>query len=634
MEAGLDTGPVYLRARDGHRSRARRRASCTIASRRSAPRRSIAALPGIADGIAAGGTPGRAHWRPMRQRIDKGEARLDWTQPGRGSWRAACARSTRGPCARARFGGERPAHLGGARRCRRAARRRGAGHRARGSGRRRASTSRRATAVLRLLRVQRPGGRAVSAGDFANRQRARRRRARAEHAPRARDEARASRCACAPARVVARRRGRGVSLARALPYACAGLARSARRRAAQGARVRHAARVPAARTPRCSSVSIARSRATGRARVRCSARAASALGHARRAARGRRRDGRRRARRCAATPPPGSSMRCCVAISASAPRSKPRPTPTKRRATLHPRWLLERLREDWPQDWNAIVDAGQRRAADVAARQSAARRRATTTRGASGRSRHRRAAVAHAPAALRLTPRLRRRMRCPASTTGLVSVQDAAAQLAAPLLDLAPGARVLDACAAPGGKTAHILEYCPRRACHGDRHRRRAPRTGAHDLARLGLARAARVRRTPATPAGLVGRRGLRPHPARRAVHGDGRDPAPSGHQAPAPRGRRRARSRASRRACSMRCGRCSRPGGRLLYATCSLLRREGAVQVERFLERNARRRAACRSTAAWGRAIGPGRQVLPGEDAMDGFYYSCLGEGSRGHSE
>ena len=46
----------------------------------------------------------------------------------------------------------------------------------------------------------------------------------------------------------------------------------------------------------------------------------------------------------------------------------------------------------------------------------------------------------------------------PGFSDGLVSVQDAAAQLAAPLLDLHDGMRVLDACAAPGGKTCHLLE--------------------------------------------------------------------------------------------------------------------------------------------------------------------------------
>ena len=65
-------------------------------------------------------------------------------------------------------------------------------------------------------------------------------------------------------------------------------------------------------------------------------------------------------------------------------------------------------------------------------------------------------------------------------------------------------------------------------------------------------------------------------------------------------------------------------PGGRMLYVTCSVLREEGGAQVERMLERTADARSVP-IAAGWGHACGPGRQVLPGEDAMDGFYYSCL---------
>src|SRR5262249_33490564 len=65
-------------------------------------------------------------------------------------------------------------------------------------------------------------------------------------------------------------------------------------------------------------------------------------------------------------------------------------------------------------------------------------------------------------------------------------------------------------------------------------------------------------------------------------------------------------------------------PGGRLVYASCSVLREEGAAQIARFLERTGDARAAIIDDP-WGRACGSGRQVLPGEDAMDGFYYSCL---------
>ncbi|MCK4586107.1 MAG: 16S rRNA (cytosine(967)-C(5))-methyltransferase, partial [Gammaproteobacteria bacterium] len=70
------------------------------------------------------------------------------------------------------------------------------------------------------------------------------------------------------------------------------------------------------------------------------------------------------------------------------------------------------------------------------------------------------------------------------------------------------------------------------------------------------------------------------------------------------------------------------KPGGMLLYATCSVLPRENSEQITAFVER-------CPDAvpvsipdsidAEWGRASGLGRQILPGENGMDGFYYACL---------
>ncbi len=74
----------------------------------------------------------------------------------------------------------------------------------------------------------------------------------------------------------------------------------------------------------------------------------------------------------------------------------------------------------------------------------------------------------------------------PGFDQGHVSVQDAGAQLAAPLLDLADGMRVLDACAAPGGKTGHILETAAVSVCAIDADPRRLERIG-ENLTRLGL---------------------------------------------------------------------------------------------------------------------------------------------------
>ena len=77
--------------------------------------------------------------------------------------------------------------------------------------------------------------------------------------------------------------------------------------------------------------------------------------------------------------------------------------------------------------------------------------------------------------------------RIPGFAEGLLSVQDAGAQYAARLLDLADGQRVLDACAAPGGKAAHILEQADVSLLALDSDPLRAARV-TDNLTRLGLA--------------------------------------------------------------------------------------------------------------------------------------------------
>jgi 16S rRNA (cytosine967-C5)-methyltransferase len=66
------------------------------------------------------------------------------------------------------------------------------------------------------------------------------------------------------------------------------------------------------------------------------------------------------------------------------------------------------------------------------------------------------------------------------------------------------------------------------------------------------------------------------------------------------------------------------RPGGTLVYATCSVLPAENGDQLAAFLAEHgdARSRAL---PGDWGRAVGAGRQILPGEAGMDGFFYACL---------
>jgi 16S rRNA (cytosine967-C5)-methyltransferase len=120
----------------------------------------------------------------------------------------------------------------------------------------------------------------------------------------------------------------------------------------------------------------------------------------------------------------------------------------------YPQWWLDALRAAWPHDWQPILEAGNR-AAPLTLRVN--RRQGSVAA-------YLQLLTDHGIDASRIGPdavRLQRPVpvaQIPGFDDGLVSVQDAAAQLAAPLLDLRDGMRVLDACAAPGGKSGHLLE--------------------------------------------------------------------------------------------------------------------------------------------------------------------------------
>jgi 16S rRNA (cytosine967-C5)-methyltransferase len=201
-------------------------------------------------------------------------------------------------------------------------------------------------------------------------------------------------------------------------------------------------------------------------------------------------------------------------------------------------------------------------------------------------------------------------------------VQDGAAQFAAALLDSVAGQRVLDACAAPGGKSAHILETADVRLTALDSDARRLPRI-TENLARLGLKADVRAG-DAAEPAkwwdGKPYDRILLDAPCS-ATGIVRRQPDIKLHRRAGDIARLVAEQARILDALWPLLG----PRGRLVYATCSLLGDENARQIARFLERHADARALDAAPPGWRRCDEGGAQNLPGEHGMDGFYYAVL---------
>jgi 16S rRNA (cytosine967-C5)-methyltransferase len=291
-------------------------------------------------------------------------------------------------------------------------------------------------------------------------------------------------------------------------------------------------------------------------------------------------------------------------------------------ASAWPEWLLDRVRRDWPQDVDAIVQASAQ-AAPLwlrVHRQRSTRAACLERLVASGIEAH----MPESPAdALRIDTSLPV-SALPGFTDGEVSVQDASAQLVADALSPAAGSRVLDACAAPGGKSAHLLERDPSlRLTALDVDAARLDKVRA-TFVRLALGRQARLWSADArdlgawwdgTPYDAI----LLDAPCS-ATGIVRRQPDVLLH--------RRETDLVALLATQARLldalWRTLAPDGVLLYATCSILHDENAHQVDAFLARTPDARAEPLD-AHYGRVSGVGRQRLPGEDGMDGFFYARL---------
>ena len=291
----------------------------------------------------------------------------------------------------------------------------------------------------------------------------------------------------------------------------------------------------------------------------------------------------------------------------------------------HPAWLLQHLQNNWPTHWQAIAIANNE----------------------------------HPPLTLRVNARIHTRSvylqllqkagitaqplvytdhgiiidtssnsrkiaitDLPGFEQGWVSVQDGAAQLAASLLDVSPAARVLDSCAAPGGKTAHLLEsYDIDTLVALDNQPTRLNKLHA-TLQRLHLS--AQVKCADASQphtwwdgkeftrilldAPCSGSGVIRRHPDIKYLHklSD-------------------LKTLAEQQAKLLKAlWPLLMPTGKLLYITCSVFAEENHLQMQNFLE-NTVDAKEIPITETWGHAQPIGRQILPGENDFDGFYYACL---------
>ncbi len=294
-------------------------------------------------------------------------------------------------------------------------------------------------------------------------------------------------------------------------------------------------------------------------------------------------------------------------------------------ASAHPGWMLDILRDDWPEQWREIVASGNLQAPmwlRVNRTQTSVREylQELSDRG------HEATVSAWADDGICLEK------SCdvdelPGFSQGRVSVQDGSAQLASQLLAPAAGERVLDACAAPGGKTGHLLELAggdiDLLALDRDPQRlRKVDET----LERLGWTAKTRTSNaanpgdwwdgkpfqrilldTPCSGSGVIRR-----HPDIKLLR------------------RRSDIDNLADRQKALLDGLWPTldKGGLMLYCSCSVYRQENQQQIDDFLKTNSDAELlplSDRLRGRFGDGRGPGFQVLPGEERMDGFFYAVL---------
>ena len=276
----------------------------------------------------------------------------------------------------------------------------------------------------------------------------------------------------------------------------------------------------------------------------------------------------------------------------------------------HPLWWIERLRGAYPGDWQRILAAGNAHP-PMALRVN--RRRADPATYAARLATENIAAHRCGPEGLLLEQPLPVD-RLPGFAAGEVSVQDIGAQRAAHCLDVAPGQRVLDACAAPGGKTAHVLELADVAMTALDADATRVARIGM-TLERLGL-HAEILHGDALEPQGWWDGRAFDRILADVPCSASG-----IARRRPDIKWLRRANDvaqfAAQQRSLLGALWRVLAPGGKLLYATCSIFPEENEAVVAAFVAGDSTARQLALPDAA--RA-----QWLPDAE-HDGFYYALI---------
>lgn len=288
----------------------------------------------------------------------------------------------------------------------------------------------------------------------------------------------------------------------------------------------------------------------------------------------------------------------------------------------HPHWFIESLKQAWPANWEAVLSENDRHPpmslrVNIQKITVAAYLKQLASAGFSA------SPIPHTPYGIHLS------IPCdvqalPGFSEGLVSIQDGAAQLATTLLDLKEGHRLLDACAAPGGKTCALLESTPNlMSCIAlDLDPARLKRV-QDNLNRLKL---------QAT-----------------LIAGDATQPNLWWDKKPFDRIlldapcsatgiiRRQPDIKLQRTAAQIKTASDLQqrllnalwpllaPGGILVYVTCSILPEENEQSIAQFVATHQDSAFLAEKSPEWGNATGHGWQLLPGEHTMDGFFYSAL---------